>query len=458
MINIKNDSRKVIPGDIFIAIKGATEKSFDGHDFIEDAIKNGATKIIAEHGEYSVPTLIVENTDEYLTNYMKDNYQNILEGIKFVGITGTKGKTTTALNVHYMLKELGEKSAYIGTNGFMIDGHLVKELPNTTVDIIASYNLILEAKNEGVTTIVLEASSHALELKRLEGINFDVGAFTNLSRDHLDFHGTMENYLKAKEKILYKLKPNAKIVVNVDDPNHPGFINPNAVTIGKTGRHYKFDNIVLGLGKTEIDFTYNDKKYHIETNFSGEFNVYNYIMATAITVELGYDLDRVLELSKDIYPPKGRYETKEFNGAQIVIDFAHNPASVEEIMNSTKNIKPNRIFTIIGCGGDRDRTKRPIMGNLATSNSDYVIFTNDNPRTEDEKQIMDDILSGVTTDNYEVIHDRQKAIEKAISMLESGDILLLLGKGHENYQIIGRENIHFDDSEEVEKAIKKYQK
>lgn len=452
MINIKSDSRNIKAGDTFVAIKGAT---VDGHEFIDDAIKNGATKIIAERGSYSVETEIVKDTKEYLTNFMATNYQGLLEGIKFIGITGTNGKTTTAYVVYQMLKELGKKSAYIGTIGFFIDGEFIKEVPNTTMEITATYSLIEEAKNKGATVIVMEVSSHSLEEKRLEGISFDVGGFTNLTQDHLDYHETMEKYLNAKLKLLGKLKENGKMVVNADDESHSKFLSPKTVTMGNNGIEYKFNNYSFKQGKTDINFNFNGQEYKVQTNFTGEFNVYNFMMAIAIVKELRFKIKDILNIAKSIYPPKGRCEIILAKGAQIIIDYAHTPDAMEKIINCFKNMNHNRIITIIGCGGDRDPIKRPIMGRIASENSDYVIFTNDNPRTEDEQKIMNDILKGVNSNNYEVIYDRKKAIEKAISLISFDDILLILGKGHENYQIIGKEKIHCDDSEIVLNLVNK---
>ena len=451
MINIESDSRKVKDGDVFIAIKGLT---VDGHDYIKEAINNGASKIIAEHGAYKIPTLIVPDTKEYLTNHLVQNYRYIFDDLKFIGITGTNGKTTTGFIVHQMLRALRVESAYIGTLGFYVDGELVRLLPNTTPDVLVTYKLIEEAREQGIKIIVMEVSSQALKENRVAGINFDVAAFTNLTQDHLDYHPDFADYLASKRKILEHLKSKAKMIVNEDDEYHKKFMNKYSLTLGKNNTDYRIDEYQLKSGKTDISFIYKDITYHLQTNFTGIFNVYNYLMAIAIVKELGYDLETIIKLSKEIYPPKGRCQTFNANNAWVIVDYAHTPDAVSKITECFKQVKEGRLITILGCGGNRDPHKRPIMGHIASQNSDYCLFTNDNPRCEDELQIMKDILSGVTSNNYEVIYNRREAIEKGIAMLKTKDILLILGKGHEDYQIIGHDKIHFDDTQVVEDILK----
>ncbi len=451
MLNIKTDSRKVVKGDTFIALKGNT---VDGHDFIDSAIKNGAEKIICEHGKYDVDTINVSDTHEYLKNYLVNNYSKEFEDLKLIGVTGTSGKTTTCFLTYQILNKLGIKTCYIGTIGCYIDNDVV-ELSNTTPDILELYNLLLTAKEKGCKVIVMEVSSHSLAEERIKGLKFDVCAFTNLSQDHLDYHKTMEEYCKCKAKIVNYLKDKGKIIVNVDDEYSKYFICDKSLSLGINGSNYKIKEFHMENTHTDILFNVNNDSYEVRTNLIGKFNVYNYLTSLALINNLGISVNDIINVTDSIHAPVGRAQIVKVGTSIAVIDYAHKPDAVSKIIPLFREVTKGKIITIIGCGGDRDPMKRPIMGNIATSLSDYVILTNDNPRTEDEKLIMKDILEGITTDNYEVIYDRKDAIKKGISMLKDNDCLLILGKGHEDYQIIGRTKIHLSDYEEVIKNINK---
>lgn len=451
MINIKTDSRKVKKGDTFIAIKGNT---VDGHDYIEKAIENGASKIVCEHGSYNVETIVVPDTKEYLQKYIVDNYKDIVNKLDIIGVTGTNGKTTTCFLTYQMLNKLGIKTAYIGTIGFYVENE-VYELPNTTPEITEIYSMLTTALEKGCKAVVMEVSSHALSFKRVEGLSFTIEAFTNLTEDHLDYHKTMENYLKAKLLILDYLKDTGTIIVNNDDEYGKYFEKKNYKTIGFTKSDYEVISYESTDSGTIINFKYHEKNLSVTTNLRGKFNVYNYMTALAIINTYGIDIQKIFDITKDVFPPKGRCEQIKVRDAEAVIDYAHTPDAVEKIINSFLENKKGKIITIVGCGGDRDPKKRPIMGNIATQKSDYVIFTNDNPRTEDPKIIMDNIISGVHKTNYEIIFDRKEAINKGLEMLNKNDTLLILGKGHEDYQIIGHEKHHLDDKEIVLDYLKK---
>ncbi|MDD4796044.1 MAG: UDP-N-acetylmuramoyl-L-alanyl-D-glutamate--2,6-diaminopimelate ligase [Bacilli bacterium] len=445
MIKYETDSRLVKNGQIFIAIKGYT---VDGHDYIDVAVENGATSIIAERNvEASVPVLVVPSTEEYLKRVLTKEYSPLLKDIKLIGVTGTNGKTTTCYLIYQLLKKLSKKVGYLGTIGFYYNDTEI-ELNNTTPDILTLYKLLLEAKNNDVEYIVMEISSHALELERIAGLKFVTGAFTNLSQDHLDFHETMDNYLKSKLKIKNYLTEDGIVVVNGDDSAGKAFQTGNHVTIGTNG-NYKILNCDYYQDSTVIDFIFDNQSYKVKINLISCFNVYNYMMSLAIIHSLGFGLDKIINQSGHIYPPKGRCESIKVGNSFAVVDYAHTPDAVEKVIKAHLELEHNRVITIVGCGGDRDPKKRPLMGNIATSLSDYVIFTNDNPRTEDPEKIMDDIVKDNTNTNYEIIFDRKDAIEKGLAMLSDKDFLLILGKGHEDYQIIGHEKIYFDDAEVV---------
>ena len=449
MINIKTNSRKVKPGDTFVAIKGFT---VDGHDYIEDAIKAGATKIVCEHGSYSVEALVVPSTKEWVQKYIVDNYKDEVNKLRIIGVTGTNGKTTTCFLTYQALKKLGVNAAYMGTIGFYY-GDTKYELNNTTPEILDLYSYFIEALEQGVTDVVMEVSSHSLCEKRVEGLEFSEVAFTNLTEDHLDYHKTMENYLNAKLLILKQIKKDGVVIVNNDDDYGKYFEVGNYKTLGYSGDNYKILDYSQTDKGTLISFMVDGKNYEIETNLRSKFNVYNYLTCLALLNNLGFSIDEIAEVTKSIYPPKGRCEQIAVNGGEAVIDYAHTPDAVDKIISAFLENKKGKVITIVGCGGDRDPLKRPIMGNIASEKSDYVIFTSDNPRTEDPKAILDDIIKGVRKDNYEVEIDRPIAIRKGLDMIGNNDVLLILGKGHEDYQIIGHTKHHLDDAEEVRKYL-----
>lgn len=451
MINIKIDSRKVTPGDTFVAIKGTT---VDGHDFINKAIENGATKVVIEHDvDCPVEKVIVEDTNKWLTDYISETYSKEVNELNLIAVTGTNGKTTTAYLTYQILNKLGSKTAYIGTIGFYLPDEDFIEIPNTTPNILDLYDLILTAKEHGCKNVMMEVSSHALHQNRVKGLNYKVAAFTNLTQDHLDYHITMENYLEAKKLILKQLE--GTMLVNADDPCAKSWTSAynNTKTYGLNGEDYKIISYHDTEHGTYIKFSTKDSEYEVETNLRSTFNVYNYLTTLSLVNNLGYSIEDILSVTPSIYPPKGRCEQIKVKDGEAVVDYAHTPDAVEKIVKAFSENKKGRVITLVGCGGDRDPKKRPIMGRIAAENSDYVIFTSDNPRTEDPELIMKDILVGVSTNNYEVELDRRKAIAKALDMINKNDVVLILGKGHEDYQILGHEKVHLDDAEEVRKYI-----
>ena len=452
MIDIKTDSRKVNEGDTFIAIKNINT---DGHDYIEDAIKNGAKKIICEHGKFSVETEIVPNTRKYLEDYLYNNYYPLISKMNLIGITGTNGKTTTCFLIYQILNDLNIKCAYIGTIGFYY-GDVKKTLNNTTPDIDLLYEMLLEAYENKCQYVVMEVSSHALSLNRIKGLLYDAVAFTNLTRDHLDFHKTFEEYSLAKQKLFSLTRNNKIAVINGDDPNFKDFIkgeNKNIIISKKKGDVLISEEEFTNLG-TDFSFSYQNKLYRTHINMVGRYNIYNYLTALLILTNLGIDIDDILRLNVTLFAPPGRMQLIKYNTNSIFIDYAHTPDAVLNVIKTCQEFKKGKIITIVGCGGDRDKTKRPIMANIATEYSDYCIITDDNPRTEDEKDIINDMLAGANKNNYEVIYNRKEAIIKGIDLLKENDCLLILGKGHEDYQIIGKVKHHFDDKEIVNNYLK----
>ena len=446
MINIKSDSRKVKPGDIFVALRGVDG---DGHNFINKAIENGASKIVAEEGEYSVDTLIVPNTREYLNKYLYDNYHNIIEEMTIMGITGTNGKTTSAYLTQEALNKLGIKCAYIGTIGFYMD-EKVCDLANTNPDICEMYDMIVRAYENGFKHLILEASSQGIAYGRIETLEFDYAIFTNLTRDHLDYHKTMENYALAKQQLFKQLKDKGIGIINTDDSYAFYYQLGNYTTYGFNGGDYRVTDYYMDENGTT--FTINNK-YEIKAKLLGKYNIYNMLVVYILLSKLGIQYEQIRDVFLRLDPPSGRLDIIKYKSNTIIIDYAHTPDAIENIFNTVKDIKHNKIYVVFGCTGSRDRKKRPIMTSLVLNFADYAIITSDDLHDEEFKQIIDDMLDGINNNNYVVIEDRNIAVKTAIDKLESNDLLLILGKGHEEYIIIKDKKIPYNDRKAVTKII-----
>ena len=443
-MNIKIDSRKVKEGDTFIALRGINN---DGHKYVIDAINNGATTVIVEEGEYNVNTIIVKNTKEYLKEYLENNYYDKIKKLKLIGMTGTNGKTTTCYLIYQALNKLNIKCAYIGTLGFyLIDEK--KVLTNTTPNLYELYEMLLECVQKDYEYVVMEVSSQGLSMGRVDTLIFDYVIFSNLTQDHLDYHGTIDNYVLEKQK-LFQMTNNSYALINSDDEYRDYFILDNKnITYGKTSNDYKINNINSTLKGSS--FKLNDEEYF--TRLIGEYNIYN-ITVVIILLKL-LDFIDVKEVIEQLDSPNGRMDIINYNDNTIIIDYAHTPDAVEKIITNVSKLDHNKVITLLGCGGNRDKTKRSIMGDIATKYSDYVIFTSDNPRFEKTKKILKDIVCKLDKKNYKIIVNREKAIKKSIQMLSKNDILLLLGKGHEDYQIIKDKKIPFSDKKIVLKYLR----
>ncbi len=448
-MNLKVDSRKVKPGDTFIAIRGAAE---DGHKYIDAAIKNGATKIICEYGNYDVETIIVPNSKKYLDKEMDKLFKNLLKDIKMIGVTGTNGKTTSTFFVYELLKLLGNNASLIGTTGFYTSKGFVP-LNNTTPGQIELYELFSEAVKYNSKYIVMEISSHALAQERVKGLFFDIEGFTNLTQDHLDSHKTMEGYKNSKLKILDFLKNDGTIIVNNDDKYSDEFKRKRYITFGTKESNLTILDIKLFEKHSEVLFNYKNNEYRVKLNFTSDFNIYNYVMAFLIVNTLGFSSDEIINVSDKLTLPPGRSQEIGVGEALAVIDFAHSPDSLEKIITNYKNIRKGKVITITGCDGDRDKIKRPIMAKIACEKSDYVIFTHVDIFNEDPESIKSDMLKAADKEKSIFIDNRKEAILHGLKMLKSGDTLLILGMGHETYQTVGKEKIPHSDYEEVIKFI-----
>ncbi len=439
----KTNSKLVKKGDTFVALRGVNN---DGHNYIKEAIKNGTTKVVVEEGTYSVETLKVDNTHDYLVNELDKMYGNDIKKLKLIGVTGTNGKTTTCFLCHEYLNKHGKKCGYIGTIGFYIND-FIRPLSNTTPDVLEIYNMLLECIKENCEYVVMEVSSHSLSYNRLGNLMFDYVVFTNLTEEHLDYHKTMENYALDKQKLFYKLKNNGFALINNDDEYSKYFIleHNNNITYGKGNCDYKINSIKMN--SKETSFYLNDNLYKM--NLLGEYNVYNMSIVIILMSKIFNDFIDVSTLTA----PVGRLETIYDKGRIIMIDYAHTPDAVEKVLNNVKNIASGRIITIIGCGGDRDKYKRPIMGKIASDISDVCIFTSDNPRNENPMNIINDMLEGITKKNVKVEESRREALNMGLHICKKNDILLVLGKGHENYQIIGNKKYPFNDKKIIKELI-----
>lgn len=448
MLNIQSDSRKIKKGDIFVAVKCEVN---DGHEYIDKAIEAGASKIVAERGNYSIETEIVPDSREYLNNYLEKNYNKYLDEMTIIGITGTNGKTTSAYLTYQALNKLGIKAAYIGTIGFYMDKK-VKSLPNTSVDICDTYDLIMQAYDNDYKCVILETSSHALYNGRLKTIKFDFAVFTNLTQDHLDFHKTMDNYALAKQILFKMLKENGKAIINIDDSYKDYFMlkENNNITYGEKG-NYSFKNYKSDINGLSFDLIKDNNTYKINSKLMGKYNVYNLLVMISILNNMNISLDKIVNIIPELNAPDGRIDTVDYKNNKIIIDYAHTPDAIEKVMNAVET--DGKKYVVFGCTGDRDRLKRPIMGKIVSEKADYFIITDDDPHNEDEMQIVNDILKGNNFTNYEVCIDRKEAIKKGINLLKENDILFILGKGHEEYIIKGKDRIPHNDKEEVLKYL-----
>ena len=450
--DIKTDSRKIKPGDTFVAIKTIDN---DGHKYIDAAIKAGAVKIICEYGEYSVETIHVPNSREYLDNYLKMTYKEVFDKINLMVVTGTNGKTTMAYLYYQALNLLGKKCAYLGTLGFFLPAGKMYKLDNTTPDICEVYEALVSAYNDDCEYFSIEASSQGIIQHRLDTLHYDYAVFTNLTRDHLDFHKTMENYALAKKKVFEDLKTGGKAIINHDDERCEFYsLSKNInVTYGLKGGDYQVTDYKYSMEGTNFTFKDKDEIQEFHMKLFGEYNIYNIIPVIIILHDLGYSYRDIANVTPKLNNGKGRMEMIKYKDNLIVVDYAHTPDGLDKIIGTFRQVTKGDIYVVFGVRGSRDREKRPEMTRIVMSYAKKTIITTNHLNHEDINQIVGDLLKGVTSDDYEVILDRKEAIEKGISYLNRNDVLLILGKGHEDYLNLGDHTIHFDDVEEVNKII-----
>lgn len=450
-----SDSRQTGPATLYVAVQGTLA---DGHDYINAAADKGAEAIVCEKlpGEINadVTYILVQDSARTLGKLAANFYGNPSEKLSLIGITGTNGKTSVTTMLFDIFKNLGFKSVLISTVEYRIADKILPST-HTTPDVITLNKLLSQAVDAGCEYAFMEVSSHGIHQRRTEGLNFKVAGFTNISHDHLDYHHTFSEYLKTKKQFFDNLSPDAVAITNLDDKN--GSVMLQNTTAKK--KSYALKTMADYHGKViEADFNgmlMNFQGKEFWTTFSGKFNAYNLLLAYAVAVECGFDTEDVLKAISTLSRVKGRFETlKSDGGIFFVIDYAHTPDALDNILESINEIrtKNERLITVFGCGGDRDHEKRPEMGKIATRKSTLAIITSDNPRTEKPEDIIKEIEAGVEPQNYSKytsIPDRRDAIKMAIKFAEPKDIILVAGKGHENYQEINGERVHFDDKETV---------
>ena len=446
------DSRKVKDGYAFVCINGF---KFDGHNYATVAEQAGAAVIISEKPTGAEHEVIVDDTHAAYAVMSANYFGNPSESFKLIGITGTNGKTSTTYMLKAIIESRGYKTGVIGTIKNLIGDEEIESV-NTTPDAYSLNELFAKMRDAGCEYVIMEASSHALDQKRIFSLNFDVTAFTNLTQDHLDYHKTMDNYFEAKKKLFAMGKT---VVVNADDPYGRKIaeaydcvtyaVDDRGATYSANGTKMRPDGI-----EYEIVGDYTIKRIKLKTG--GKFSVYNSLCAAVCAKQLGFTLDEIAVALGNMEGVKGRAEVvptgKDYT---VIIDYAHTPDGLLNILSAFNEVKRGRLVCLFGCGGDRDTTKRPIMGEIASRHSDFVIITSDNPRSESPKAIIDDILVGVKSFKtpYIVVENRFDAIKYAIENAQKDDIIILAGKGHEDYQVLSTGKIHFDEREVIAEVL-----
>ena len=466
------DSRQVRPGSIFFALPGVKA---DGFTFIEQALAHGAVAVVSERMPASCPADIcfiqVTNVRLFMAKMAADFYGQPTHGVPVIGVTGTNGKTTVTYLLEAVLKAAGFQPAVFGTVEYRFkDVRLTSS--HTTPESLDLMRMMAEFRQQGADALILEVSSHALEQHRVDGIHFDLGVFTNLTPEHLDYHETLEKYFSSKRRFFSELLTAGKAVINRDDPfgqrllqEHPDWLSfglsshadifPQQVDVGRDG--------ISGI------FSAGPKGLEIKSGMIGDFNVSNLLAAIAAAQQLGIDHNSIVQGVAQASQVPGRLEkVANDHGILALVDFAHTGDALEQVLKTLTKLEHKRLVTVVGCGGDRDPSKRPVMARVAVEYSNLAVFTSDNPRTEDPLAILDQIRTGAlaaggrelssvqatqSDKGFIVIPDRRSAIEFACSLMDTGDLLLVAGKGHENYQILGTEKIHFDDREELDRIL-----
>ena len=453
------DSRQVTMGSLFVAVKGTKT---DGHDYIESVLKSGAAAIICEHipekADVNCCFIKVKDSSDALGKVASAFYNYPSSSLNLVGVTGTNGKTTIASLLYRMFTALGYKCGLFSTICNYING---RELPatHTTPDPVQLNKLLAEMVAEGCDYAFMEVSSHSVDQNRIAGLDFKGGIFTNLTHDHLDYHKTFENYLTAKKKFFDNLPANAFALINIDDRNGKVMVQnfKGQVKSFSVRAMADFRCGIIEQGFEGMHLKMEGKE--LWTRFIGHYNASNLLAVYGASVLLGAKKEEILSIMSDLHPVSGRLEIiRSEKGISGIVDYAHTPDALKNVLDTINNIRTGskQLITVVGAGGDRDKTKRPVMAQICAEKSTKVILTSDNPRTEDPERILDDMEAGIVAEFKSRtlrIADRHQAIKTAVMLANEGDIILVAGKGHENYQEVNGKRHHFDDKEELEKAL-----
>lgn len=457
---ISCSSQSILPGFVFVAIKGNRD---DGHKFIQEAIKRGVRAVVTQ-GHYpglkfkeDISFIEVPDTRRALASLASEFYGCPSEKIKVAGITGTNGKTTVSYLIEAVLKEAHFNPAVIGTVNYRFKDR-VFAAKNTTPGPLEIQSMLAQMWKGGVKYAIIEVSSHALDQERVAKIDFHSAIFTNLTQDHLDYHSTLENYFQAKAKLFKSLKSSSFCVINNDDiygRKLKKLTRAEIITYGITDyADVIAKDIKLGVCQTEFEVQASKGKLDIKTHLIGRHNVYNILACVAWAIKEGLKLEVIKSAVQKFILVPGRLERIDSRGdITVFVDYAHTEDALKNVIMSLRQVSGGRIIVVFGCGGERDRSKRPKMGRVVTTLADYAIITNDNPRSEDPGEIISAIRSGISKVNYRVILDRKRAINQALSIAKSGDVVLIAGKGHEDYQILKNKTIRFDDREVARECL-----
>ncbi len=461
--SIVYDSRNVKNGDCFVSIKGYES---DGHDFIPKAFVNGAGVFVVDQSawfkwivrEYPRATVLLVDDSRSMLSVMANRYfGSPSKGMTVIGVTGTNGKTSVATYIYNALRSLGFSSGLIGTIETRIDDEALTAT-RTTPESLELQKIFRDMRNKGTRYVVMEVSSHALKLMRVQDVDFDIVVFTNLTQDHLDFHKTMDEYADTKYMLMKKQKKAA--IINTDDAYGKAYVaslrkdGKRAITYGMREAADIMTSSREPSGAITIKTYRNEKEIKFES--SSRFETYNKMAAYATLREMGFDFHELQDVFLELEGARGRFQKvpgSREKGIEVIVDYAHTPDALSNVIEAINEYKRGRLITVFGCGGERDTLKRPIMGRIAYEGSEYVILTDDNPRREDPECIIRDIKTGIVDGHYEVIRNREKAIKKAIMMAEPTDVVLIAGKGHEKLQIIGEESFEHDDFDIARKTL-----
>jgi UDP-N-acetylmuramoyl-L-alanyl-D-glutamate--2,6-diaminopimelate ligase len=473
---IVSDSRKARPGSLFVAIPGQTD---DGHRFVSETVARGAVGVVVSRSVHAPgPVTVIEVADSRraLALLAGRFFGDPSSRLRLTGVTGTNGKTTATYLIRQILRAAGRRVGLLGTVAYEIEEER-RSAPNTTPDALTLQRLLAEMADRGIEEAVMEVSSHALELDRVVGCEFDAAVFTNLSQDHLDFHGTLERYFAAKERLFFELGPATrkpgpqKAVINGDDPwgrrllTRLKAVNGKALSYGLSlSADLRAENIQADLKGLEFTVHTPSGSFPVRSPLLGNYNVWNILAAVGVGLELSIPIGAIRRGISEVPVVPGRFERVEAGqDFTLIVDYAHTEAALARLLDAVNLLSPSRILTVFGCGGDRDRGKRGPMGRAAAVRSDWIIITSDNPRSEDPNAILKEVEAGVREGlrrggravGYEVIVDRREAIVRAVEKAQAGDAVVVAGKGHEDYQLIGGRRLEFDDRVVAREIIEK---